>query len=198
MKCLLIIDVQNDFLPGGSLAVPGGEEIIPVINSLLPDYPLSAATLDWHPPDHGSFAVNHPGQRCFGTISLHGIPQTLWPVHCVAFTGGACFAPSLHTGKISRIFPKGTDPDIDSYSGFFDNGRRAATGLAPWLQSMGVSRIDVCGLATDYCVRFTVLDALALGFSVRLLTHACRAVNLKPDDAAQAISAMQQAGALIG
>lgn len=196
-RALLLIDIQNDFLPGGSLAVADGDEIIPPINRILGNYDLIVATQDWHPPDHGSFAANHPGRALYEQIELNGLPQTLWPVHCVQHTGGALLAPSLDTRSIRRIFEKGTNPQIDSYSGFFDNGRRHETGLAKWLRNQGVTTLDIGGLATDYCVKFSVLDALSEGFSVNLLLPTCRRVNLAPSDVSDAIEAMKAAGATI-
>ena len=194
---LLLIDIQNDFLPGGALAVPGGHETIPIVNSLMPSFELIVATQDWHPLDHGSFAANHPGRHIFETIDLHGLQQTLWPVHCVQNTGGALFAAGLETRKIARIFPKGTDGRIDSYSGFFDNGHRGDTGLAEWLRGQGVTELTLCGLATDYCVKFTALDALECGFKVNLNLTACRGVDLQPGDCDKAVAAMRERGAVI-
>jgi nicotinamidase/pyrazinamidase len=199
MKTLLLIDIQNDFMPGGALAVSRGDEIIPIVNELMPDFDLIVATQDWHPADHGSFAANHPGRSVFEPIDLEGLSQTLWPVHCVQNTGGALFAPGLDTCRIEKVFPKGQNPRIDSYSGFYDNGHRATTGLGEWLKARGVQRLTVAGVATDYCVKFTVLDALAAGFEVEVVTRACRAVNLAPGDDARALNEMQAAGAaLIG
>ena len=197
MKALLLIDIQNDFLPGGALAVAGGDEIIPVVNALLPRFEVIVATQDWHPAEHGSFAANHPGRAVYDRIDLAGLPQTLWPVHCVQNTGGALFAPGLDTRRITRVFNKGMNPAVDSYSGFFDNGHRGDTGLANWLRERGVKELAVAGLATDYCVKFTVLDALCEGFAVELLPAACRGVNLQPGDADQAVDEMRAAGASI-
>lgn len=194
MKTLLLIDIQNDFMPGGALAVPGGDEILPTVNRLLPDYDLVVATQDWHPPDHGSFAASHPGKATFEQTLLGGLPQTLWPVHCVQNTGGALFAPGLDTRGIRRVFPKGMDPQIDSYSGLYDNGRKTSTGMGEWLKEQGATTLDVAGVATDYCVKFTVLDALAEGFQVRLLASACRGVNLQPGDVERALEEMQARG----
>ena len=194
---LILVDLQNDFLPGGALAVPGGDDVIPVANRLMDVFELVAATQDWHPADHGSFAANHPGRQVFESIDLHGLPQTLWPVHCVENTGGALFAPMLDTRRITRVFRKGTRPEIDSYSGFHDNGRRYSTGLADWLRSHDVTRLTVCGLATDYCVKFTALDAVAEGFRVALHLPACRGVNLLPGDVAAAVEEMRAAGVVI-
>jgi nicotinamidase/pyrazinamidase len=197
MKTLLLIDLQNDFMPGGALAVPGGDEIIPVVNALISKFDLIVATQDWHPDDHGSFAVNHPGRAVFEQIELEGLPQTLWPVHCVQNTGGALFAPGLDTRRIERVFTKGMNPRIDSYSGLFDNGHRASTGMGEWLKARGVTKLSVAGVATDYCVKFTVLDALAEGFEVEVLMQACRGVNLTPGDVEAALEQMKSAGAAL-
>ncbi|MCD6340239.1 MAG: bifunctional nicotinamidase/pyrazinamidase [Verrucomicrobia bacterium] len=197
MNALLIVDVQNDFLPGGALPVPEGDRVAPLINRLIPRFEAVYATQDWHPADHLSFAANHPGRRPGETVEIGGLEQILWPVHCVQFTGGACFAPGLRTAPIRRVFPKGADRETDSYSGFFDNGRRRATGLADCLREAGVEELTVCGLALDYCVKFTVLDALELGFRVRLVQDACRAVNLRAGDGDRALEAMRAAGARI-
>lgn len=197
MHALLLIDIQNDFLPGGALAVPGGNEIIPVVNALMPKFELIVATQDWHPPDHGSFAANHPGKNVFETTDLHGLPQTLWPVHCVQHTDGALFPPELASYRIHRVFPKGTDARVDSYSGFFDNGHRGDTGLAAWLREQGVTELTLCGLATDYCVKFTAVDALECGFKVNVHLPACRGVDLQAGDCEAALEAMKARGATI-
>lgn len=197
MTALLLIDIQNDFMPGGALAVPGGDVIIPMVNRLMSGFDLVVATQDWHPADHGSFAANHPGKALFEQIDLDGLPQTLWPVHCVQNTGGALFAPSLDTRRIERVFTKGLNPRIDSYSGFYDNGHRASTGMGGWLKARGVRKLCIAGVATDYCVKFTVLDALTEGFEVQLLADACRGVDLNTGDGERAIEAMRDAGAVI-
>jgi len=194
MKALILVDIQNDFLPGGALAVPQGDEVIPVANQLQAKFSLMAATQDWHPPNHGSFAANHPGKKVFEQTELGGLPQTLWPVHCVQDTAGAALAAGLNRDRIARIFRKGTDPAIDSYSGFFDNGHRRATGLGEWLKSKGATDVYICGLATDYCVKFTALDAVSLGLKTHLFEDASRGVNLRPTDVKEAISEMQRAG----
>jgi nicotinamidase/pyrazinamidase len=194
MKTLVLVDIQNDFLPGGALAVPEGDRIVPVVNALQPDFDLVVATQDWHPAGHGSFAASHPGRKPFEQIDLNGLPQTLWPVHCVQNTGGALFAPGLDTRRVERVFPKGTDPGVDSYSGLFDNGRRRGTGMVEWLRQRGAHDLWICGLATDYCVKFTALDAVREGFRVRLLTAACRGVDLSPGDCARAVEEMRVAG----
>lgn len=197
MNALILVDLQNDFLPGGALAVPQGDRVIPLANQLAARFPLVVATQDWHPASHGSFAAQHPGRRPGETIDLAGLPQVLWPVHCVQHTPGAAFAAALDTSRITRLFPKGTDPTIDSYSGFFDNGHRKATGLGDYLRSQGVTDVTVLGLATDYCVKFTALDARRLGFGVTLVIDACRGVELAPGDCARAIDEMRTAGVRI-
>ena len=194
MKTLILVDIQNDFLPGGALAVPDGDAIIPVVNQLQAVFPLVVATQDWHPAGHGSFAAHHPGRAVFQQIDLNGLPQTLWPVHCVQGTPGAELAPGLRRDRITKIFPKGTDAGIDSYSGLFDNGHRKSTGLGEWLKSNGAAEIYVCGLATDYCVKFTALDAAQMGFRTYFIEDASRGVNLRPADVADAIAAMNRAG----
>jgi len=197
MKTLLLIDLQNDFIPGGTLAVPGADEVIPIVNEMMPQFQMIVATQDWHPAEHGSFAANHPGRNVFEQIDLEGLPQTLWPMHCVQNTGGALFAPSLDTRRITRVFTKGMNPRIDSYSGFYDNGHRASTGMGEWLKAQGVRELSIAGVATDYCVKFTVLDALNEGFQVNLIAQACRGVNLQPGDVERALAEMQAAGAMI-
>ncbi len=197
MACLIVTDIQNDFLPGGALAVPDGDAIIPVVNRLQEHFALVVATQDWHPANHGSFAANHPGRKVFEQIDLNGLPQTLWPVHCVQGTFGAELAPSLNRDRIARVFQKATDPGIDSYSAFFDNGHRRATGLEAWLREKRATEIYVCGLATDYCVKFTTLDAVALGFKTHVVVDACRGVNLNTDDSNLAIACMRQAGVAV-
>jgi nicotinamidase/pyrazinamidase len=194
MKALILVDIQNDFLPGGALAVPDGDKIIPIVNRLQFNFSLVVATQDWHPSDHGSFAANHPGKNVFEQIDLNGLPQTLWPVHCVRGTAGAELAPGLHRERIAKIFPKGTDPGIDSYSGLFDNGQRKSTGLGEWLKAQGVTDVFVCGFATDYCVKFTALDAARVGFKTYFIEDASRGVNLQPNDVINAIAEMNRAG----
>lgn len=193
-RTLLLVDIQNDFLPGGALAVTGGDEILEPVNRILPGYDLVVATQDWHPPDHSSFAANHPGRSVYETIDLNGLPQTLWPVHCVQHTGGALFAPGLDTRRIRRVFEKGTDPQVDSYSGFFDNGHRRATGLGDYLKRQAATDVFIVGLATDYCVKFTALDARQLGFKTHLIVDSCRGVNLNPADVDEAVEKMRRAG----
>jgi nicotinamidase/pyrazinamidase len=197
MKALILVDVQNDFLPGGALAVPDGDKVIPVANKLQPRFPLVVATQDWHLANHGSFAANHPGKKVFEQIDLSGLPQTLWPVHCVQNTKGAELAAGLNRERITKIFPKGTEPGIDSYSGLFDNGHRKSTGLGEWLKARGVTEVFVCGLATDYCVKFTALDAAQRGFKTHFIEDASRGVNLQPNDVRDAIAEMKRAGVTV-
>ncbi len=197
MRALLLVDIQNDFVPGGALAVPDGDQVVRVANRLIPRFELVVATKDWHPVDHGSFASQHPGHKIGDTIDLNGLQQTLWPDHCIQYTTGADFVEKLDTDPIDRVFFKGTDSDIDSYSGFFDNGRRKATGLGDFLQERGVADAFVMGLATDYCVKFTVLDALDLGLQVHLTEDGCRGVDLTVGDSEQAIRDMRNAGARV-
>jgi nicotinamidase/pyrazinamidase len=197
MRALLLVDLQNDFCPGGALQVNRGDETIAIANRLLPHFATAAATQDWHPPDHQSFAANHPGKQPYEMIDLHGLMQVLWPVHCVQDTPGAELHAELDRTRITEIFHKGTDPAVDSYSGFFDNGKRKATGLADWLRSRWVQQVYVMGLATDYCVRATALDARSLGFDVWLVQDGCRGVELKPGDSDRAIAELRGAGCAI-
>jgi nicotinamidase/pyrazinamidase len=197
MKALLLIDIQNDFLPGGALAVPRGDEVVPVANRLMPNYGLVVATQDWHPADHLSFASQHPGRRVGEVVELNGLPQVLWPDHCVQGTRGAQFAPQLNRAAIGHVVQKGTDRTTDSYSGFFDNARRKATGLEALLRKHGVDAVAILGLATDYCVRATALDAVSLGFRTSLIAAGCRGVELRPGDCQRAIDEMRSAGVTI-
>ena len=186
MRALLLIDMQNDFLPAGRLAVPAGDEIIPLVNELQAHFDLVVATQDWHPAGHQSFASSHAGRAQFEQIDLHGLPQVLWPDHCTQASEGAALAPALRTGRIEAIFRKGMNPEIDSYSAFFDNGHRKSTGLADYLRSRGVTEVFVAGLAADYCVYYSALDALAAGFATTVVTDATRAISAEGWAAAQA------------
>jgi nicotinamidase/pyrazinamidase len=194
MNALILVDIQNDFLPGGALAVPEGDAVIPVCNQLSSKFDLVVATQDWHPNNHGSFAASHPGHKIGDVIDLNGLPQILWPVHCVQNTAGAALAPSLDASQVKQVFRKGMDPGIDSYSGFFDNGHRKSTGLGDYLKAVGVTDVYVAGLATDYCVKFTALDAQQLGFHTFLIEDASRGVNVKPQDVQRAVEEMRAAG----
>jgi nicotinamidase/pyrazinamidase len=197
MNALLVVDIQNDFLPGGALAVPDGDRVVPIINRLMDHFDLVLATQDWHPPDHGSFAASHPNHQPGDVIDLNGVPQVLWPVHCVQHSTGAAFSAELRTDRFAKIFQKGTDPNIDSYSTFFDNAKLRSTGLGDYLRQRGVQEIFVCGLATDYCVKYSVLDSKSLGIRTHVIEDACRGVNLRPDDSKDAIAEMRAAGASI-
>lgn len=194
MKALILIDIQNDFLPGGALAVPRGDEVIAVANRVQRAFDLVVATQDWHPANHGSFAAAHPGRKPGEMGTLGGLPQVLWPTHCVQGSPGAALAAALDTTRLAHTFVKGTDPEIDSYSGFFDNGHRRATELAAWLRARGVTKVYLAGLATDYCVKFTALDARQLGFETYLIADGCRGVELRPGDVAAAYAEMRAAG----
>jgi nicotinamidase/pyrazinamidase len=197
MKALIIVDVQNDFIPGGALAVTEGDQVIPIINEIQQKFDFIIATQDWHPADHGSFAANH-AQRSVGEfIELNGVSQILWPVHCVQGTKGAEFHPDLKTEKWKTVFKKGTNPNVDSYSGFFDNNRMGDTGLSAFLKEKGIEEIFVCGLATDYCVKFTILDAISEGFKTTLIADATRAVNIQENDGLRAINEMSASGAKV-
>jgi nicotinamidase/pyrazinamidase len=196
-KALIIVDVQNDFIPGGALPVPEGHQVVAVINELQLKFELVVATQDWHPAGHGSFASSHPGKNPGDIISLNGLTQILWPDHCVQGTLGAQFVQNLHIAKIARVFRKGTDPEVDSYSGLFDNGHRKDTGLGDYLKDQKVDDVYIVGLATDYCVKFTALDCRDLGFRTHVLQAGCRAVNLQAGDGEHALDQMRRAGVLV-
>jgi nicotinamidase/pyrazinamidase len=200
MKALIIVDVQNDFLPGGALAVPEGDRVIPVINELSEGFDLIFTTQDWHPANHCSFAASHRDGKIGHRILIDGQEQILWPVHCVQNTHGAALAAGLHPKVISGSvhISKGTDERVDSYSGFFENHRRRATGLDKLLKHHQADDLTIVGLATDYCVKATVLDARELAYPVTVYENACRAVNLSPGDGADALMAMRRAGAKVG
>jgi nicotinamidase/pyrazinamidase len=197
MRALVLVDLQYDFCPGGALAVAHGDETVAIAARLERVFDPIVATQDWHPPGHKSFAVNNPGKQIGELAELDGLPQVMWPAHCVQGTRGAELHAGLDRSRITEVFRKGTDPEIDSYSGFFDNGHRKATGMGDWLKQRGVTELYVLGLATDYCVKFTVLDALQLGFAVSVVVDGCRAVELQPGDGERAIAAMREAGATV-
>lgn len=177
MRTLIIVDTQNDFMPGGALAIENGNAIVPVVNKIQPTFDLVVATQDWHPHNHASFASNHSGKKEFETIDLHGLEQILWPNHCVQGTKGADFHEDLETNAIAAIFRKGMDMNIDSYSGFFDNGHRTSTGLAGYLREKGATDLYFCGLAADVCVYFTLLDSLKENFKTTLIKDVTRPLN---------------------
>lgn len=196
-SALILVDLQNDFFPGGALAVNEGDEILPVVNRLLKmPFDYIVATKDWHPADHGSFADTH-GKNIGDHVLLAGVDQILWPVHCVQNTFGAEFASGWDASKVQNVFYKGTKKDIDSYSTFFDNGRRKSTGLDKVLHEVGIKKIYIAGLATDYCVKYSVLDAIQLGFDTYVVVDACRGVNLKDNDSRHALHLMEEAGATL-
>ncbi len=193
-RALIIVDMQYDFLPGGSLPTAGGDEIVELINTLQGQFDLVVATQDWHPPDHGSFASQHPDRQPGEVIDLHGLQQVLWPDHAVHGSRGAEMVGELERSDIDKVFQKGTNPTVDSYSGFFDNGQRGDTGLNNYLESHGVTDVYVVWLALDYCDKFTALDANRVGYSTWLIEDASRAVNLRPNDGSDAVKGMQAAG----
>ncbi len=177
-KALIVIDIQNDFCPGGALAVAGGDAIIPRVNALMDDFPVRVLTQDWHPADHSSFAANHPGAQPFGLIDMPYGPQVLWPVHCVQGTEGAAFHAALKTDPADLVIRKGFRAAIDSYSAFFENDHETPTGLEGYLRTRGVTDLTLVGLATDFCVAYSAIDAAKLGFAVTVLEGACRAIDL--------------------
>lgn len=195
MKALLLVDIQNDFLPGGALAVPDGDAVIPVANALQGEFETVVATQDWHPANHGSFAASHYGCSPGDVVELDGLEQILWPVHCVQDEPGSALAADLDTRGVKEVFFKGTDPLIDSYSAFADNAQRRSTGLGEYLERRGVEEIYILGLATDYCVLFSVLDACRVGFRTFVVVDGCRGVDLKQGDSERAFQAMADAGA---
>ena len=193
-RALIIVDLQHDFLPGGSLAVEHGEEVIPVANRMQDEFELVLATQDWHPPNHGSFASNHPGKKPGDMIVLGGVPQVLWPDHCVQGSHGAEFHSDFDRRRVARVFQKGTDRSIDSYSAFFDNGHRKSTGLGDYLRANHVTDVFLLGLATDYCVKYSALDALHLGFKTHVIEEGSRGVNLQPNDSRDALENLRRRG----
>jgi nicotinamidase/pyrazinamidase len=197
MNALIIVDVQNDFLPSGALPVPHGDEVIPLANKLQRRFDIVLATQDWHPPDHGSFATNHPSKKPGDRIMLDGIEQILWPVHCVQNTHGAEFVPSFDTSRIAQVFHKGIDPRIDSYSTFFDNAHRRSTGLADYLKERSIKDIYLMGLALDYCVKYSALAARQLGFNTQVVLDGCRGIELEPGDIGRALDEMKRVGAVL-
>ncbi|OCP05039.1 MULTISPECIES: bifunctional nicotinamidase/pyrazinamidase [unclassified Ensifer] len=177
-KALIVVDVQNDFCPGGALAVAGGDEIVPVINGLIGRFQHVVLTQDWHPAGHSSFASSHPGKAPFEMIAMPYGAQTLWPDHCVQGSAGAQFHPALEWTRAELVIRKGFRPEIDSYSAFFENDRRTPTGLTGYLRDRGIKKVTLCGLATDFCVAFSALDAVAQGFSTSVILDACRGIDL--------------------
>lgn len=194
---LIIVDLQNDFLPGGALGVKDGDKIMPAIRALQEKkFDRIVASKDWHPRNHGSFASAH-GKKIGEVVDLYGLPQILWPDHCVQGSSGADFSGNWNPGKVDKFFSKGTDPKIDSYSAFFDNGHTQSTGLEEYLRKEGIETIYLAGLTTEYCVKYSALDALKLGFEVHVVEDGCKAVNLKAGEHERAIHEMHAAGAHI-
>lgn len=197
MKALILVDIQYDFIPGGALAVTDGDKVVSVANEWMPKFEHVIATQDWHPAGHQSFASEHAGKSPGDLVDLHGLPQILWPDHCVQGSHGAEFVEELEFPPNLEVFQKGTNPEIDSYSGFWDNGRRANTGLGDYLKKLGITQVWVMGLATDYCVKFTVLDAVSEGFETFVIRDGCRGVNLSAGDDQKAFEEMERAGATL-
>jgi nicotinamidase/pyrazinamidase len=193
-SALLLVDIQNDFLPGGALAVPEGDAVVPIANRLQWLFNTVVASQDWHPPGHLSFASSHAGLKPFDTTTVAGLEQILWPDHCVQDTPGAEFAPDLNTEGLDAVFRKGEDPRYDSYSAFFDNGHQRSSGLADWLHARSISRVYIVGLAADVCVLFTALDAVNEGFDTVVVSDATRGVDLQPGDTKLAFDRMRQQG----
>ena len=190
---LIVIDVQNDFCPGGLLSVADGASIVPGINSLMDLFPTVILTQDWHPAHHSSFASEHPGAAAYDLTQMPYGPQVLWPDHCIQGSPGAAFHPDLRLDPAALIIRKGMNPAIDSYSAFFENDKVTATGLGGYLRDRGISQVTLVGLATDFCVQFSALDAARLGLSVTLIPTLCRAIDLNGSLSA-AMGAMRGAG----
>jgi nicotinamidase/pyrazinamidase len=193
---LLVVDVQNDFCPGGALAVPGGDAIVPVVNRLARNFAHVVLTQDWHPPGHSSFATAHPGHEAFSTIEMPYGAQILWPDHCVQGSRGAAFHTGLDIPRAELVLRKGYHPAIDSYSAFRENDRKTATGLAAYLRERGFERVTLCGLATDFCVLYSALDAVAAGFTTTVVLDACRGID-RDGSIARALQDMRAAGVTI-
>lgn len=197
MQALIIVDLQNDFMPGGALPVPNGDDVVSIANRVMSRFELVVASQDWHPPRHSSFASQHPGHKPGDVIQLDGTEQVLWPDHCIQETAGAAFHRDLNTGGINKVFQKGVDPAIDSYSTFFDNAHLRSTGLADFLRARRVDEVCLLGLATDYCVKFSVLDAITEDFRANVIEDGCRGIDLQPGGVSRAFEEMRDAGARI-
>jgi len=192
-QALIVIDVQIDFCPGGLLAVAGGNDIVPGINAAMDDFATVVLTQDWHPAGHSSFASSHPGAAVYAQMQMPYGPQTLWPDHCIIGSSGAGFHPGLRTDPAALVIRKGMHPDMDSYSAFFDNDHLTPTGLAGFLRTRGITTLTLVGLATDYCVNFSAVDAARLGFAVSVRTALCRAID-QGGSLAAAMAGMAAAG----
>ena len=197
MRALILVDLQNDFCKGGALEVKNGDAAIPIANLLMPKFDIVVATQDGHPANHGSFAANHLWRKPGQVIDLYGLQQILYPIHCVQNSFGAMLKKGLNTEGVHKIIQKGTDADLDSYSGFFDNGRRKQTDLHDYLSSKNIDEVFVMGLATDYCVKFTALDALLLGYKTYFIEDGSWGMNLTEGDVDKAILEMKKAGVKI-
>lgn len=193
-RVLVVVDVQNDFCPGGALAVNNGNKVVSKINRLMDSFKFVVATQDWHPVDHKSFASNHEDKNIYDTVEIKGVQQVLWPDHCIQGSLGADFHPDLNTDAFNIIIRKGTNKNIDSYSGFYENDRKTATGLDGIMQNHGVRRVYVAGLATDYCVFYTAMDAIDLGYAAYLITDACEGVDVPDGNIEAAMKKMKDAG----
>lgn len=194
MKALILVDLQNDFCQGGSLAVPDGDAVVPVANRLQPFFDCVIATKDWHPKDHVSFVSNHPGSKVGDIVQADSITQIVWPDHCIQESQGSQFHPQLNTDRIDQVIYKGTDKNIDSYSAFFDNAHLRTTGLANYLNEKGITEIYIMGLATEYCVNYSCRDSVRLGFKTHVIQDGCRGVELKKGDIDQAVAEMKAEG----
>lgn len=194
---IIVVDVQNDFCPGGSLAVPGGDLVIPAINRLTPLFPRAIATQDWHPPGHGSFASSHAGKKPFDTVILSGIEQTLWPDHCIAGTKGSAFHPALDSSHFALVLRKGMNPAVDSYSAFTENDRSTRTGLGGYLSSLGIRSVFLCGLATDFCVFYSAMDAAGSGFRTTVILDACAGIDVPEGSIERCVGQMKNRGIII-
>ncbi len=194
---LMVVDVQNDFCPGGALAIQDGDRVIPVINQIQPIFDTIIATQDWHPPDHVSFAAKHPGKNVYEIIDIDGISQVLWPPHCISGSMGAAFHPDLETKRFKFILRKGMNPNLDSYSVFLENDRKSPTGMDGYLRSQEITRVFLSGLATDYCVLYSALDAVSSGFETIVVLDACCGVDVPEGNIEKAIRLMKRSGVKI-
>ena len=194
---LIIVDIQNDFLFGGALAVKNGDDIIPIVNNLQQSFNHIIATQDWHPANHKSFANEHKNKKIGDFINLNGVEQILWPNHCIEKTFGSQFSEILDIEKVDRVIKKGNNPEIDSYSGFFENDKKTKTELDNYLKHKNIDTIYICGLATDYCVKYTALDAVELGYKTYLIEDAIKGVNIFEQDSENAISEMKNKGVIV-
>ena len=196
-RVLLVVDVQNDFCPGGSLPVHDGDQVVPVINHCSTFFKRVVATQDWHPRNHVSFAASHPGKKIHDVVKVHDLEQVLWPQHCVQGTHGADFHPALNTENFSLVLRKGTKPNIDSYSAFRENDKKTITGLDGYLRRLSVRKVYLSGLATDYCVFYSALDAVSMGFETHVIIDACRGVDVPAGNVEQSMIIMKEHGVVI-